>query len=86
MKILDLSIHRDNLPLRFQQLVILILHLLLLYWITFVLNNTGNMEVSEVLYHFTGMSIAGALLIRGCAAWGKRLYEKEQNDSNSLRH
>ena len=82
MRLLGLSIHRNNLTLRFQQLIILILHLLLLWWIVFVLNNTGNMQVKEVLYHFTGMSLAGALLIRGCAAWGKRLYLKEQNKTS----
>jgi len=78
LRILGLSINKSNLALRLQQLIILILHLALLAWITFVLNNSGNMQVSTVLYHFLGLSLAGALLIRGCAYWGKRLYLKEQ--------
>lgn len=63
---------------RFQQLVILILHLVLLYWIYFALSESGAMTTKEVLLHFTGMAIFGALLIRGCAAWAKWHHEKEQ--------
>jgi len=82
MKPLTSFIHRDNLALRSQQFLILVLHLALLRWIFYVLNNSGSMEVSKVLYHFTGLSIAGALLIRGCAYWGRRLYLIEQKEQN----
>ncbi len=33
--------------------------------------------MTEVFYHFIGMSIMGALLIRGCAAWAKWHHQKE---------
>jgi len=38
------------------------------------------MTTKVVLFHFLGMSIYGALLIRGCAAWGKYLYRKENKE------
>jgi len=65
---------------RIQQLIILILHLVLLYWIYYVLNNSGSMTTDIVLYHFLWMAIYGAILIRGCAAWGKYLYSKENKE------
>lgn len=61
---------------RFQQLVILLLHFALLYWILYTLSEAGTMPVSHVLYHFIGMSLAGALLIRGSAAWARYHYVK----------
>ncbi len=67
-----------------QRLIILILHLVLLYWIYFALNNSGAMTTEEVLLHFTGMAIYGALLIRGCAAWGKYLYAKDLENHEKL--
>lgn len=63
---------------RIQQFLILVLHLILLYWIYFALNGSGGMTQNEVLMHFVGMGIYGALLIRGCAAWGKYWHKKEQ--------
>jgi len=70
-------VNRENLFYRFQQLIILILHLILLKWMYYALTETGSMETKVVLLHFLGMSIFGALLIRGCAAWAKYHYEKE---------
>ena len=65
---------------RLQQILIFLLHIVLLYWIYFALQNSGSMTTKEVLYHFLGMAVYGALLIRGCAAWGKYLYEKEPKE------
>ncbi len=60
-----------------QQLIIVVLHLILLKWIYFVLTNSGALAISEVFYHFIGISIMGAVLIRGCAYWGRYHYLKE---------
>jgi hypothetical protein len=70
-----------NFPLisyRAQQVFIFVLHLVLLYWIYFILNQAGTLSTKEVLYHFLGASIFGSLLIRGCAAWGKHHHLKNQ--------
>ena len=63
---------------RLQQLLILILHLILLGWMYYALSEAGIMKVSEVLLHFLGMAVYGALLIFGCSRWGKRLYRNDQ--------
>lgn len=65
---------------RFQQLVILVLHLILLRWMYYVLSNSGAFSMAEVLYHFIGLSIMGAVLIRGCAYWARYHYLKELNE------
>ncbi len=70
-------ITKKNLFYRFQQLIILVLHLILLYWMYFTLSESGKMETTEVFYHFTGMSIMGALLIRGTAYWAQYHFKKE---------
>jgi len=70
-------ITKQNMAYRFQQLLILVLHLVLLKWMMYALNNSGKYTTSEVMAHFTGMAIYGALLIRGCAWWAKRRYLKE---------
>lgn len=67
-----------NLFYRFQQLVILILHLVLLKWMHFTLSNSGALSTTEVFYHFIGMSIMGGLLIRGTAYWAKHHYINEE--------
>lgn len=66
-----------NLWYRFQQLVILVLHLILLKWMYYVLSNSGAFTMTEVIYHFIGMSIMGAVLIRGCAYWARYHYLNE---------
>ena len=65
---------KKNLPLRIQQLVILILHLILLRWIWYTLNNAGAMTTTETLLHFSGIGLFGAVLIFGCAKWARRRY------------
>lgn len=74
-------ITRKNIFYRFQQLVILLLHLVLLKWMHYALTETGMMDIKTVMLHFTGMSIYGAALIRGCAAWAKYHHQKEQRDA-----
>jgi hypothetical protein len=70
-------ISKHNLWYRFQQLIILVLHLILLKWMYYTLSNSGSFSTAEVLYHFIGMSIMGAVLIRGCAYWARYYYLKE---------
>lgn len=52
----------------------------------YALTETGVMTTKVVLLHFTGMSIYGAALIRGCAAWAKYHYERELQQSNEGPH
>ncbi|MAF78094.1 MAG: hypothetical protein CME63_14185 [Halobacteriovoraceae bacterium] len=70
-------INKNNWFYRLQQLVILVLHLILLKWMHYALTETGQQTTGIVLAHFAGMSVYGALLIRGCAAWAKYHYEKD---------
>lgn len=76
-------ITKDNLWYRIQQLIILVLHLILLKWMFYTLTNSGTFSITEVFYHFIGMSIMGALLIRGCAYWARYHYLKELNQKQS---
>ena len=73
-------ITKKNYILRIQQFVILILHLVLLRWIWYTLNNAGAMSITETLTHFSGIGTYGALLIFGCAQWAKRRYVKGLDD------
>lgn len=68
---------RENLKQRGVQLVILIAHLVLLKWILYTLYEGGVLPLKTLLYHFLGISVFGALLIRTCAFIYKRQYEKE---------
>ncbi|MCB9061305.1 MAG: hypothetical protein H6622_07275 [Halobacteriovoraceae bacterium] len=61
---------------RLQQLLILIAHLLLLWWMIWLLEEGGTLKMTEVIIHFCGMALYGAILIRLCAAWGKWLVKK----------
>jgi uncharacterized ion transporter superfamily protein YfcC len=70
-------INKENAWYRFQQLIILVLHLILLRWMYYTLTNSGSFSTAEVFYHFFGMAIMGAVLIRGCAYWANYHYQKE---------
>lgn len=70
-------ITKENIGYRFQQLVILVLHLILLSWMYYTLANSGRLSTTTVFYHFIGMSIMGATLIRGSAYWANHHYVKE---------
>jgi len=70
-------ITKENIWYRAQQLIIFVLHLILLRWMFYILSNSGRMPMLEVFYHFLGMSIMGALLIRGSAFWARHHYIKE---------
>lgn len=61
---------------RFQQLLILLAHFALLAWILYTLSEAGAMTTQAVLGHFVGMSVFGAFLIRGTAAWARHHYVK----------
>ena len=68
---------KKSVSYRIQQALIFIIHILLLWWIYWLLQNTGRLSTTHALYHFMGVAIYGALLIRGCAAWAKHHHEKE---------
>ena len=57
---------------RFQQFLILVAHLVLLKWIFYTLGNAGLFTIKEVTYHFIGMALFGAFLIRITAFIVKR--------------
>lgn len=68
---------KENIGQRSMQLVILIAHLVLLKWILYTLYEGGVLPFKTLMYHFLGISIYGALLIRTCAYIYKRQYLKE---------
>lgn len=80
-------ISQHNLWYRLQQVIIFVLHMILLKWMYYTLSNSGSLSSTDVFYHFIGMSIMGAVLIRGCAYWARYHYLKElkakQNEENS---
>ena len=70
-------ITKENIGQRFTQLIILIAHIVLLKWILYTLWEGGVLPFKTLMYHFAGISIYGALLIRTCAYIYKRQYLKE---------
>lgn len=70
-------VNKENIGQRSIQLVILIAHLVLLKWILYTLYQGGVLPFETLLYHFLGISIYGAVLIRTCAYIYKRQYLKE---------
>ncbi len=68
---------KENLNLRLIQLFILVAHIVLLKWILYTLYEGGVLPFKTLMYHFTGISVYGALLIRFCAWYYKRQYLKE---------
>ena len=74
-------INRQNFNHRLTQLIILIAHLILLKWILYTLYEGGVLPMKSLVYHFLGISVYGALLIRTCAFIYKRQYEKELRDA-----
>ena len=70
-------ITRENIGNRSLQLVILIAHLALLKWILYTLYEGGVLPFTTLMFHFTGISVAGGLLIFTCAQIYKRQYLKE---------
>ena len=76
---------KKNLSQRFIQLIILVAHLVLLKWILYTLYEGGVLPFKTLMYHFLGISIYGALLIRICAYVYKRQYEKELAKNESAK-
>jgi apolipoprotein N-acyltransferase len=68
---------KENFGQRMTQLVILVAHLVLLKWILYTLYEGGVLPFKTLMYHFLGISIYGALLIRTCAYIYKRQYLQE---------
>lgn len=74
-------ITKENFSYRMIQLFILIAHIVLLKWILYTLYEGGVLPFQTLLYHFLGISIYGAVLIRSCAYIYKRQYLKELEKS-----
>lgn len=75
---------KDNVGQRSVQIVIFTAHLVLLKWILYTLYEGGVLPFKTLLFHFLGISVYGALLIRTCAYIYKRQYEKElEKDGNA---
>ncbi len=70
-------ITKENFKHRLMQFFILLAHLILLKWILYTLYEGGVLPFNTLLYHFLGISIYGALLIRFCAYFYKRQYLNE---------
>lgn len=70
-------INKENLGYRITQLVIFLAHIILLKWILYTLYEGGVLPFKTLLYHFLGISIYGAVLIRTCAYIYQRQYQKE---------
>ncbi len=70
-------INKKNIKFRSLQFVILLAHLALLKWILYTLYEGGVLPFNTLLFHFLGISISGALLIRVCAFIYQKAYEKE---------
>jgi apolipoprotein N-acyltransferase len=82
-----MKLNRERVFYRLQQLFILIAHLLLLWWMLYTLREGGLLPVELVLAHFVGMSLYGALLIRGTAWWARHHFVQEVRKSrNKKRH
>ncbi len=70
-------INKENYQYRFMQLIILVAHLALLKWILYTLAEGGVLPFQTLLYHFLGISLSGAALIRFCAWFYHRKYIRE---------
>jgi apolipoprotein N-acyltransferase len=64
---------------RFEQVLIVVAHLLLLKWIFYALYEGGQLDTTKLLLHFLGMALYGAGLIRVCAWLAKRRFLKQNN-------
>lgn len=72
---------KESFNQRMTQLAILVAHLVLLKWILYTLYEGGVLPFKTLMFHFLGISIYGALLIRTCAYIYKRQYLKELEKS-----
>ena len=70
-------VNKNNFGHRSVQVLIFIAHLVLLKWILYTLYEGGVLPFKSLMFHFLGISIYGALLIRTCAYIYKRQYLKE---------
>ncbi len=72
---------KENIGQRLTQFLILMAHIVLLKWILYTLYEGGVLPFKDLLFHFLGISLFGALLIRTCAYIYKRQYLKELEKS-----
>ena len=77
-------VNKNNIGQRTTQVMIFIAHIILLKWILYTLYEGGVLPFKTLLYHFLGISIYGAVLIRSCAFIYKRQYLKELKKSGRV--
>jgi apolipoprotein N-acyltransferase len=68
-----MKINKQKTIVYFVHFMIGVLHLILLYWMIYVLKEGGKLTMEAIIYHFIGMSIFGGLLIRCSALVIKKL-------------
>ncbi len=61
---------------RGEQVLIIVAHLALLRWILFTLYEASTITPMKMLFHFVGMALYGAVLIRLCAYLAHRRFIK----------
>jgi apolipoprotein N-acyltransferase len=69
---------------RLEQIIIVVAHLVLLRWIFFALYQAGDLLAKDMMIHFLGMAIYGAVLIRLCAFLAKKRHLKQIDEQESF--
>ena len=67
---------------KLEWILIFLAHILLLWWMLHLLNETGNLDTLPIAAHITGIALYGALLIRVSAWLGMKRYRKELQENN----
>lgn len=81
------KLNQDKTFYWFEWVIILIAHLALLKWILYALGEGAILPTEEMILHFTGIAIFGALLIRICAYLAKRKYlQKHKHLNKNFEH
>lgn len=60
------------------KILITIVHLILLGWIIYLLNEGGNLLTHEIALHFLGIGLMGVILIRGTAKFEMWMFLREK--------
>jgi apolipoprotein N-acyltransferase len=69
-----MNLDKKMLMYRGEQVLIIIAHLALLRWILFTLYEASTITPMKMLFHFVGMALYGAVLIRLCAYLAHRRF------------
>jgi apolipoprotein N-acyltransferase len=78
-----MNLDKKMLMYRGEQVLIIVAHLALLRWILFTLYEASTITPMKMLFHFVGMALYGAILIRLCAYLAHRRFIKSSNNQES---